>query len=180
MSNPASGTTYEFPERFADMTMHLGFLDNKEYASVDDYLAEQNYALAADLASKGFTAEQIESAVNAGRVAVAMWPRVEPKTHFFWAETDKAKEALKELAARTVELCYGQDEQAPVGGNFISVGAEIGSQQVALAGLIYAREQGKLREIAEMDEGAGPLYVVRDSFAGRMFDRLMPEEPAAE
>lgn len=167
---------YKVPEQFSSMTIHLGLFDEpSKFPSVDAYFDEKDFALAADLAVSGFEGEQIEEAVNGGRVAVAHWPEVQPKTDFFWSMSEKAREALTGLAAQAAELCYGQDEQAPAGGNFMTVGAEMGSQQMALAGLIYARAQGTLREIVELDNGAGPLYVVRDSFSGKMFEKILPE-----
>ena len=74
-----------------------------------------------------------------------------------------------------VELCFGQDEYQSVGGTFASVGGELDSQQLAIAELIYGREQGRLREFPEFDNGAGPVYVVRDSFSGKIFEQLLPE-----
>lgn len=169
---------YRLPERFASMTIHhlYGISEQKPDETVDSYFAHNGFALIADLLASGLSKEDIENAVNSGRVKVAHWPKKEPQTDLFWAEDEETIVKLTELADRVVELCYGQDEHQPVGGDFASVGAELGSQQLALAGLIYAREQGKLREFAEFDNGAGPVYVVRDSFSGRMFEQILPEE----
>lgn len=170
------GAPYKTPEQFSSMTIHLGLFDEPgKFPTVDAYFDEKNFALTADLAMSGFDATQIEEAVNGNRVEVAHWPEVEPKTDFYWSLSEKARDALTSLASQAVELCYGQDEQVPVGGNFMTVGVEMGSQQMALAGLIYARAQGTLREIVELDNGTGPLYVVRDSFSGKMFEKLLPE-----
>jgi|SRR3989344_3817736 len=168
---------YRLPDEFTSMTIHhlYGISEQAEGETIDGYFAKNGFALIADLLEAGLSREEIEAAVNSGKILVGHWPKKEPKSDFFWVEDEPIKAKLAELADRAVELCYG-DEHQPVGGNFASVGAEIGSQQLAIAGLIYAREQGTLREIPEMDNGAGPLYVVRDSFSGRMFEQVLPEE----
>jgi|GEM_PF-7131192 hypothetical protein len=170
------GEPYKFPEDVNSMTIHLGILEGpKEYPDVDAYFAEKKFALAADLLGSGLNPEQIEAAVNAGRVIAAHWPAREPKTDFFWGNNLDAIGPLTGLAFQAVSACYGQDKDAPIGGDFISVGAEMGSQQLAIAALIYAREQGTLREVPEFDRGGGPFYIVRDSFAGHMLEQALPE-----
>ena len=78
------------------------------------------------------------------------WPNKNPKTDFYWARDEKFLKKLEELAEKATKFCYGKNMNEPIGGDFISVGVEMGSQQYALAGLIYARELGKIKEIAEM------------------------------
>lgn len=169
---------YKLPERFASMTIHhlYGISEAVNGETVDGYMAKHGFALIADLLASGLSKEDIEGAVNSGSLSVAHWPAREPQTDFFWAEDEETKVKLTDLADKAVELCFGQDEYQPVGGTFVSVGAELGSQQLAIAALIYGREQGRLREFPEFDNGAGPVYVVRDSYSGRMFEQLMPEE----
>lgn len=170
---------YHFPEQFASMTIQLHLASEATaYPDADTYLADKSYALAADFVAAGLTGPQVEEAVNEERIRAAAWPLSEAVTHFFWAETEKARETLGTLAAQAVEFCYGRDEAGPIGGNFASVGASMGSQQLALAGLIYAREQGTLREIGGLESPAGPLYIVRNSFSGQIFETLIPEQPA--
>ena len=170
---------YRLPYQFSSMTTHhlYGITEPAVNETCKTYFAKYGFAFIADLLARGLDGQDIETAVNTGEVLAAHWPEKEPNTDFFWVESEEAKTVLSDLADQAVRFCYGQNEQQPIGGNFLTVGAEIGSQQLALAGVIYAREQGRLREIAELDNGSGPLYTVRGSFSAKMFDVLIPENP---
>ncbi len=181
MTERVSAIPYQIPESFANMTIHYlyGLTEAIEGQITDSYLTENGFALLADLMASGISKEDIEGAVNSGSVRVAHWPNREPMTDFFWKDDEASIIKLTKLADQAVQFCYGRDEHQPIGGNFATVGAEMGSQQLAIAGLIYAREQGRLREMPELsdnDAGTGPLYIVRGSFSSKMFDQLMPEE----
>ncbi len=167
---------HRVPEAYSSITIHhmYGISEPQEGGNVDAYFQEKEFAFIADLRAQGFTSQQIEESVNAIPLHHAPWPARERATEFFWVEGEGFTR-LAELADTAVRLCFGQDEKAPMGGNFATVGAEIGSQQLAIAGLIYGREKGILREIRLGANSAGPLYVVRDSFAGRMLETMVPE-----
>lgn len=180
MSEPISTSQYRVPESFASMTIHhlYGLTEVAGGQTTDGYLDEHYFALLADLTASGIPKEDIEESVNSRRVMVAHWPNKEPVTDLLWKNDKVAVAKLTELGSQAVRFCYGQDEHQPVGGNFSTVGAEMGSQQLAIAGLIYAREQGLLKEMSELSDpnaSTGPLYVVRDSFSGKMFEQLFPE-----
>lgn len=180
MAKPDTNETYKVPEAYSSMTIHhlygLSVADTE--LTTRQYLESRHFALLADLSSSGIESDDIEEAVNSGEVLATHWPEKVPKTDFFWVEDEESIKELDRLATLAVQYCYGLDEHQPVGGNFMTVGAEIGSQQLALTGLIYAREKGKLREISELSDetaGTGPLYVVKDSFSARMFEMVFPE-----
>jgi hypothetical protein len=169
---------YEVPKQFNNMTVHhaYGIDEIDPHMTFPDWLTEYRFGFLADLKVHRFSNKVIEETVNADLVKAAPWPEKQRSTDFFWIELEGAHGRLQELADLAVELCFGQNAEAPVGGNFASVGSVVGNQQLAIAGLIYAREQGRLREIPELGEAAGPLYVVRDSFSGKLFEALLPEE----
>jgi len=169
--------SYVFPEEIATMTTRMG--DGEAFDSAQDYLAKHHFALAADFAITGLRREDIQTAVREEQIKAAPWPLKERVTDFFWGIDDPSVEKLEGLATKAIAACYGQDEQQPIGGNVMSVGGEMGSQQLALAGLVYAREHGDLREIMLPEADAlGVMYVVRDSFSGRMFEKVIPEDTA--
>lgn len=169
---------YKLPEKIADMTVHhlYGLSKTGKYKTIDDYLKHYGYALAADLLLQGFKPSELEELVNSEKIGATNWPEQNSVTSLFWYKNEKTLRKLDELAAQVVQYCYGQDASQPIGGNFISIGAEIGNQQLALVGLIYARYQGKLREIPELDNGGGPLYIVKGSFSDLMFGILFSEK----
>ena len=169
---------YKLPENVASMTTnHLYEIsETGQQASVREYLQSHGFGLTADLLAQGFKPSDIEDAVNSGDVGVAHWPAREPKTDMYWAKDEATLKRLDELAGEAVRFCYGQDVYQPIGGNFATVGAEMGSQQRALVGLVYARESGRVREIPEIDNGAGPLYVAKDSFSEKMFASMFPQQ----
>jgi len=154
---------YQLPEYFVSMTIHhlYGIGEAVSDETVDGYMAKHGYTLMTDLLVSGLSKEDIESCGKLRYPSVAHWPAKEPQTDFFWSENEETKTKLTELADKAVGLCFGQDEHQPVGGTFASVCGELGSQQLAIVGLIYGREQGRLQEFPEFDNGAGPVYVVR-------------------
>lgn len=166
---------YKCPERPVSMTVrHMyGISEAGEQKTVLDYLNANGFALTADLMAQGFKPAEIEEAVNSGNVAAAHWPAKEPKTDLYWSKDEATLRRLDKMAEDAVRFCYGQTESQPAGGNFATVGGEMGSQQLALVGLTYAREQGKLREFSEFDNGAGPLYVAKGGFSDKMFSALL-------
>lgn len=180
MATEQGTSRYIFPERFALMTTRIG--DGEEIESAQDYLANHHFALAADFAGTGLRGSDIEDAVNGGQIKAAPWPLNLRETDFFWGLSDESTEKLDTLAQQAVAACYGQTPEEPFGGNIMTVGGEMGSQQLALAGLVYARERGDLREIEPTEETGGTamncLYIVRDSYAGRTFAQILPEDPA--
>ena len=180
MSEKQLSTPYKIPERPANMTIHhmYGITKPREGDTTVEFLNRHHFGLLGDLLVNGVSYEDIETAVNTSEVSAANWPEREPVTTLLWNHQEETKAELEQLAEQAVQGCYG-GEHDPLGGNFATVGALIGNQQLALAGLIYARDQGKLREITELSDpqmGTGPLYVVRDSFSAKMFDILIPEE----
>lgn len=170
---------YKVPEKIASMTVNFmyGLSEQGSFATVKEYLQKHGFALTADLLSEGFKPADIEEAVNNGAVKVAYWPEKDTKTHLYWLEEGDALQKLEELAEQAAKFCYGRTPDEAVGGNFRTVGAEMESQQRALVGLIYAREQGKLREV-DIDitgDGCGPLYVAKGTFADEMFRAMIPD-----
>ncbi len=165
---------YKFPERIMPIFLN-GLMSDRQFRSPAEYMLEYECALAGDFVTNGFLPEEVEAAVVRNGINVAGFPAENSVTDLFWVEGESLVR-IKELATRAVESCYG-DELNSVGGTLWTVGFEMGDQQSALAGLVYAREQGILREIPELADGMSPLYVVRDSFSGGMFAELFPEEP---
>lgn len=166
------------PEKFVAMTIHHlhGLSAPLANPSADQFFREYGFGLTADLLGFRVPPEEVEDVVNSGEVSVAQWPKKEALTDFYWQSEGPHIERLEELAQAAVAGCYGQTESDPIGGNFATVGAEMGSQQMALAGLIYAREQGQLHEITELGQpGSGPLYVAKGSFSEKMFQTVLPE-----
>lgn len=167
---------YKVPEEFSSMTIHhLYGISGRNHLPLMSWFARYHFALLADLKMSEFGNQEIEEAVGKDQLKVADWPKEKTLTNFFWVELGGADDELRQLGDKAVELCFGQDENQPVGGDFASVGAALGSQQLALAGLIYAREKGHLREI-DLDGPVGPLYVPRGSYSDKMFSILLPEE----
>ncbi len=167
--------TYEVPEKFVSATIHFLYgLSERETRSLVGYMREKKFALTADLMASGFSPTQIEEAVNSGLLKAVPWPRNQRKTDFYWLNDRSAEQELQRLADEAVKYCSGEDPtnpqgSDPIGGDFASVGAKIGSQQLALPGLIYAREQGRLVEFEELDRGAGPIYMSSQSPLARIF-----------
>jgi hypothetical protein len=171
--------TYHVPEKFVSATIHFlyGLSEPEPGVTMTSYMAEHKFALLADLVESGVPISAIETAVDQGRVHVTPWPKKVPRTDFFWV--DAGVPELETMADLAVRECYGATAEEPIGGTFASVGAVMGSQQAALAALIFAREQGRLREVLQMESpemGTGPVYVVRGSFSDKMFQRIWPEE----
>lgn len=129
------------------------------------------FAFTADLVASRFTATQIEEAVNSGLLRATSFPRTKRATDFYWLNDESAEQELQKLADEAVQYCGGIDLNDSVGGDFAGVGVQMGSQQMALAGLIYAREQGRLIEVEELDRGTGPLYVNSKSPLAKVFLR---------
>jgi hypothetical protein len=168
---------YKLPEQVSNMTLNYMYSisDNSGCGSIDEYLKQNGFALAADLLAEGFKPSEIEAAVNSGSIGYANWPAKKPDTALFWHKDAETISTLEGMASKATSLCYGRTQDEPIGGNFASVGAEMDSQQLALAALIYAREKGMLREIPEFDNGCGPLYVARGTFSDKMLSALLPE-----
>lgn len=167
---------YKLPEEFAHITIGETY-DTVDTAvsGVSEYFEQADAALIADLLRAGITPAQIEAAVNEGEVKATPWPQWGRYTDFFWTEDDEATNRLEAWADWATTFCYGQDEHEPPGGNVLTVGREIGSQQIALAGLVVAREQKKVWELpAELASPEGqPLYVPTGSFSERMFKIIL-------
>ena len=175
-------TGYHFPKQVTSMTIHEGLaryeLTEKPSSSMGDlcekYLQERGYALAADLLSIGCKPRDIERAVNAGKIHVTGWPQKETLTHFYWDLASLCLPELESLAQEAKKFCYGRTAEEPIGGNFITVGGEMGSQQRALAGLIYAREHGLVKEYGEFGSpDTGPFYITVGSFSEKLFTLIM-------
>jgi hypothetical protein len=156
---------YKVPEKIVSATIHFLYgISEKGSKNLLEFMTEKKFALTADLLQYGFTPQQIEEAVNSSRLKVVPWPKNQRKTDFYWLNDISALAELEKLAADATKFCYGQDKSnKPIGGDLASVGAEMGSQQLAIVGLIYAREQGRVVELEDFDRGAGPLYVNSDS-----------------
>ena len=169
---------YKFPKAVNSMTIHHLYGINKRSGckTVDDYVRTNDFCLAADLLAQEFSPSDIEKAVNSGVIEFAHWPEKTPSTEMFWSKDSKSVRKLDDLAKEAIKFCYGETENDPIGGNFATVGAEMGNQQMALAGLIYARVTKKVREISELDQGQGPLYVKKGSFSDKIFQELIPEK----
>lgn len=156
---------YKVPERIVSATIHFlyGFSERGKFASVNDYLKVNKYALTADLIQEGFQPEQIEEAVNGGSMKVA--PVFENRiSDFYW--TSEAEKELDELSAKIQFQCGGDgtDGNAPIMGDIVSIGAALGSQQIAMAGIAYAASKGLVLEV-EMDRGmgVGNMFVSKDN-----------------
>lgn len=156
---------YKVPEKIASATIHFlyGISEREKFASVDDYLAANKYALTADLIEEGFKPEQIEEAVNSGSIKVA--PVFNKRiSDFYW--TTEAEKELDELSVKVQFQCggNGSDGDAPVGGDIVSIGGVLGSQQMALAGIAYAANKGLVLE-TDIDRGmgVGNMFISKDS-----------------
>jgi hypothetical protein len=169
-------TGYKVPERVVSMTTRFG--NAGEYESVAAYMEANHFALTADLLTAGFKPSDIEKAVDSGKVKAAHWPAKDSKTDFYWATDAESQRVLEEMAGEATRLCHGQGPNDPVGGNFRTVGGEMGSQQRGLAALIYAREQDKVREI-DVDligDGCQPLYVAKGGYSDQMIGALFTDQ----
>lgn len=157
---------YKVPEKIASATIHFlyGISERGKFKSVNDYLKVNKYALTADLIQEGFKPEQIEEAVNSGSVKVA--PVFNKRiSDFYW--TTEAEKELDELSVKIQYQCGGDgsDGNAPVGGgDIVSIGGLLGSQQMALAGIAYAASKGLVLE-TDIDRGmsVGNMFVSKDS-----------------
>lgn len=156
---------YKVPKKIASATIHFlyGISERGKFKSVNDYLKANKYALTADLIQEGFKPEQIEEAVNNGSVKVA--PVFKKRiSDFYW--TPEAEKELDELSAKIQYQCGGDgsDGNAPVGGDIVSIGGLLGSQQMALAGIAYAASKGLVLE-TDIDRGmgVGNMFVSKDS-----------------
>src|SRR3990167_3393180 len=163
--DPEGQGSYKVTEKVASATIHFlyGLSERGNNTSVEAYLSENRYALTADLLQEGFTTEQIEEAVNSGKVKVA--PAFKARvSDLFWVEEHEAE--LDKLAAQVERECGGDgtDMNVPVMGDVASVGATLGSQQTAMAALVYAAHRGIIVE-TEIDRGigVGPLFISKKS-----------------
>lgn len=152
---------YKVPERIASATIHFlyGLSEKGSYVSVRDYLLEKKYALTADLVQEGFTAEQIEEAVNSGKVKVA--PVFKARiSDFYWVQEHEKE--LDQLTTQVERECGGDgtDMDVPAMGDVASVGGVLGSQQIAMAALVYAAHKGVVAETSiDRGIGVGPLFI---------------------
>ncbi len=168
---------YSFPMPLSDMTIHhaYGFTEPGD-GTVAGAFSELGFGFVQDLLQMGRSREEVAEMINKGKLDFAHWPERKPVTDLVWDERPGTAKALDKLANVAVGFCYGQDENQAVGGNFATVGAEMGSQQFGLVGLIYARHKGRLREVPELGQPAtGPLYIVRHSFSEKMVKIMLPE-----
>lgn len=146
---------YKVPEQFASATIHFlyGISEKGDYRTVAEYLVDKKFALTADLIQEGFTPEQIEDAVNNGgvRTAPVFKKRI---SDLYWTEDSEYE--LDKLAARVERECGGDgtDLNVPAMGDVVSVGGALGSQQLAMAALVYAAHKGLVGE-TEIDRGMG-------------------------
>jgi len=169
---------YKVPEKVASATVHFmyGLSEKGDNASVEGYLSEHKYGLTADLLQEGFTTEQIEEAVNSGKVKVtpAFKNRV---SDLFWVEEHEKE--LDQLAAQMEQECGGDgtDMNVPAMGDVASVGATLGSQQIAMVALIYAAHKGIVTE-TDIDRGigVGPLFISKKS---PMASVLLSDQPSS-
>ncbi len=150
---------YTLPEKISSMTLHHIYGTDREYMDLNDYMEKYEYVLLYDLIAQRYNPDEIVSAVTSGELKAAPWPKQKRHTDLIWHLSIEAVNNLRFLAEEAVEYCYGMKADEPIGGDIMSVGAEMGSQQRALVGLIYAREQGQLIELEDFDRGAGPLYI---------------------
>lgn len=156
---------YKVPEKVVSATIHFlyGISERGKFKSVNDYLRANKYALTADLIQEGFKPEQIEEAVNSGSVKVAPVFNKRISDLYWTAEVEKE---LDELSVKVQNQCGGDgsDGNAPVGGDIVSIGGLLGSQQMALAGIAYAASRGLVLE-TDIDRGVGVgnMFVSKDS-----------------
>lgn len=153
----ATKIKYKVPKKCSSATVH--FDHSKMYRTVQEYLIDKNYALLCDLLRQGFNSRHIEKSVKAKRISVAHWPKEESLTDVFWSNDKSSLKKLEELASKAVKSCSKDNVSNSVYfeglklrsryilTDLISFGEVVGSQQLALVGLTYAREQGKLLEI---------------------------------
>lgn len=168
---------YVFPEHVSGIRMnHVAGSRLPECTLVLYFEDHFPYAMASDLLDRGFNPEQIEAAVRTGFLRAAHFPERSPATDFFW--NSASTPLLEQIARETVSYCQGQSLTEPIGGTYMSVAEKNGgSQQRALAGLIFGRETEQLREFPELTlEREGPLYVVRHSIADDLLSMLGPEQ----
>lgn len=170
---------YHLPESFVATAVHHrnGTTGPLAVETIETFFTGYCFALIEHLLNRGLSRVAIESAVDSKRIRLAPWPNKAPKTALCWSEDEETNAILTDFADKAVDLCYGRDEYQPIGGTLASVRAEFNDRELALVGLIYAREQGRLRELEfpELGKG-GPIYIVRDSFSGRMFEKILPEQ----
>ncbi len=152
---------YTVPEKFASATVHFTYRLAKpsQPESVEAYLKEKKFALLADLRAEGLSKEQIEAAVRSGSVKVA--PVFSKRiTDLFWLQESESE--LEKLAQQAQELCGGdgKNPNAPIGGDIVSVGGELESQQLALVALAYAAHKGLVKETGvDRGLGVGPIFL---------------------
>lgn len=162
---------YKMPEKIAYATIHYlyGFSTPSHPESVEAYLREKKYALAADLLVEGLSPEQIEEAVNSGQVRVA--PVFNSRTtDLYWLP--EAEGGLEELAAAAQANSggNGSDPNAPAFGDVVSIGGVLESQQLALAALAYGAHRGLVLETTiDRGIGVGPLFISKDSPLAALF-----------
>lgn len=170
---------YRLPEKFASATIHFlyGFSNPSHPASAEAYLADKKYALTADLVAEGLTPEQIEAAVNSGRVKVA--PVFKNRiSDLYWIP--EAEGGLEELAAKARENCGGDgtNPDSPVFGDVLSLGAELDSQQIALAAIAYAANRELIVETTfDRGAGVGNLFVSKDSPLAKLLAEFPDAKP---
>jgi hypothetical protein len=152
---------YALPKKYASATIHFlyGCSKPSNPSSVVAYLKEKKYATIADLIGEGLAKDQIEAEVRDGEIKVA--PVFQKRiTDLFWLPESESE--LEKLAKQTQVLCGGDgtDGNAPAMGDVVSVGAELGSQQIALVALAYAAHKGYVKE-TQIDRGigVGPCFV---------------------
>jgi hypothetical protein len=172
--SPESNKTlpYRVPKEIASATIHFlyGVSKKRNFASINDYLKKNKYALTADLLQEGFKTTQIEEAVNSGSIKVAPVFKKRISDLYWIPEVEKE---LDELSIIVKAQCGGdgKDMEAPAMGDVASVGAVLESQQIALAAIAYSANKGLILE-TDIDRGIGigNLFVSKDSPASIIFE----------
>ncbi|OGD87632.1 hypothetical protein A2870_03080 [Candidatus Curtissbacteria bacterium RIFCSPHIGHO2_01_FULL_41_11] len=170
---------YKVPERIASATIHFmyGISEKGDYRTIAEYMIDKKFCLTADLIQEGFTSDQIEDAVNDGGVKVA--PVFKKRiSDLYW--TEETAYELDKMAVRVERECGGDgtDLNVPAMGDVMSVGAALGSQQLAIAALAYAAHKGLIGETGiDRGMGVGNLFInKKNPLAGI----LLEEVPDAE
>ncbi len=167
--------SYTFFQPIAPAPLFLKFVSR--YKSVEDYFREYDCAFGTDLLRQQFPTEEIEKAVNSQFLNFAPYPEEATTVHFYWKNDAVTLRFLNEMASIAERFCYGRDATQPLGGNIKSVAEHVGSEQHAVAGLIFGRRIHLLKEYPQFSmDNSGPLYVVRNSFADQLLSNLSADD----
>lgn len=146
---------YKLPKSIEAYTLHQKEPGSPKTTSVEQYVNSHGFCLTSDLLNYGFKPEDIENSVNSEKINAAPWPKNNSVTDLYFSKDSVKLKSLENLTRKVSSLCNHSENL-----HFSKIFSFFGHSSRVVAGLVYAREQGKIIEVHCLEEEKNPRYSI--------------------